>query len=222
MSLKDRLKNAQAPLVKPIKREESLECEVIPTWNDDEGAQLECVKEFLALHNQDLSKTVFKFCVDKKYLINAILPPTSLSGVIFRVRRIVRKKLEEIVEDKSDLIKILRAIESKSNILITGDEGKTTLLDSILAKINSKVITMEESPQLQLAGKKITKLLKSVDIKEFALSKFAAETIVIDDCKRDEFEYISQLGTNYIVVMNEKVDGFDVVLEIKDYKISVC
>lgn len=228
MSLKDRLKkNAPTPLENVIKSKDEGPSSFIENWENQE-ARLDVVREFLALHCQDLSKTVFKFCVDKKYLINIILPPTSLSGVVFRSRKIVYKKLEEIVEDKSDLIKILRAIESKSNIIITGDAGKTTLLDAILAKITSKVVTLEESPQLQAEGDNFIKLLKTVDIKEFALSKLEAQTLAIDDCTPQELEYVSQLKSNYIAVFQDlpafsriRQDG-DFVINIENYKISIC
>ena len=100
--------------------------------------------------------------------VNAIIPPLALDGPMLSIRRfsVQRPTLEDLIEKGSltpEMAEVLQAmVVAKLNILISGGTGagKTTLLN-ILSKFipnNERIITIEDSAELQLQQEHVARL----------------------------------------------------------------
>jgi pilus assembly protein CpaF len=100
--------------------------------------------------------------------VNAIIPPLALDGPILSIRRfsVSRPNMEELVEKGSlttEIGEVLKAVAvGKMNILISGGTGagKTTLLNILSGFIpsNERIITIEDSAELQLQQEHVCRL----------------------------------------------------------------
>ncbi len=100
--------------------------------------------------------------------VNAIIPPLALDGPMLSIRRfsVQRPTLEDLVEKGSltaEIGETIKAISmAKLNILISGGTGagKTTLLNILSGYIpaNERIITIEDSAELQLQQEHVCRL----------------------------------------------------------------
>lgn len=94
--------------------------------------------------------------------VNVVLPPISIRGPVMTVRKFPKKRItiEELIDngtltdDAAQFLK--RMVEEKCNIFISGrtSSGKTTFLNVLSDFIpeNERIITIEDSAELQLSG----------------------------------------------------------------------
>jgi len=100
--------------------------------------------------------------------VNAIIPPLALDGPMLCIRRfsVQRPTLEDLVEKGSltaQIGEVLKAVAvSKLNVIISGGTGagKTTLLNILsgLIPANERIITVEDSAELQLQQEHVCRL----------------------------------------------------------------
>jgi pilus assembly protein CpaF len=100
--------------------------------------------------------------------VNAIIPPLALDGPMLSIRRfsVQRPTLEDLIEKGSltaEIGEIIKAISvAKMNVLISGGTGagKTTLLNILSGYIppNERIITIEDSAELQLQQEHVCRL----------------------------------------------------------------
>lgn len=94
--------------------------------------------------------------------VNVVLPPISIRGPVMTVRKFPKKRItiEDLIDngtltdDAAQFLK--RTVEEKCNIFISGgtSSGKTTFLNVLSDFIpeNERIITIEDSAELQLRG----------------------------------------------------------------------
>ena len=94
--------------------------------------------------------------------VNVVLPPVALDGAVMTIRKFPREyftmerlvEMESITLEAADFLKSL--VQAKYNIFVSGGTGagKTTLLNvfSNYIPTNERVITIEDSAELQLHG----------------------------------------------------------------------
>lgn len=94
--------------------------------------------------------------------VNVVLPPISIRGPVMTVRKFPKKRItiEELIDngtltdDAAQFLK--RMVEEKCNIFISGgtSSGKTSFLNVLSDFIpeNERIITIEDSAELQLSG----------------------------------------------------------------------
>lgn len=94
--------------------------------------------------------------------VNVVLPPVALDGAVMTIRKFPREyftmerlvEMESITLEAADFLKSL--VQAKYNIFVSGGTGagKTTLLNVLSNYIptNERVITIEDSAELQLHG----------------------------------------------------------------------
>ncbi len=100
--------------------------------------------------------------------VNAIIPPLALDGPMLCIRRfsVQRPTLEDLIEKGSltaQIGEVLKAVAvSKLNVIISGGTGagKTTLLNILSGFIpaNERIITIEDSAELQLQQEHVCRL----------------------------------------------------------------
>jgi len=100
--------------------------------------------------------------------VNAIIPPLAIDGPILSIRRfaVIPLKIEDLVNGKTITPEIATflagCVKAKLNIMISGGtgSGKTTLLNVLSAFIpnNERIITIEDSAELQLQQEHVVRL----------------------------------------------------------------
>ena len=100
--------------------------------------------------------------------VNAIIPPLAIDGPILSIRRfaVTPLKIEDLVNYKTITpeiaIFLAGCVKAKLNIMISGGtgSGKTTLLNVLSAFIpnNERIITIEDSAELQLQQEHVVRL----------------------------------------------------------------
>ena len=99
--------------------------------------------------------------------VNVIIPPLSLVGPVLTIRRFPRAyTIEELVRsgsmDTPSAVLLASFIRARLNIVISGGTGtgKTTMLNALSAFVpnNERIVTIEDSAELQLAQEHIIKL----------------------------------------------------------------
>ena len=100
--------------------------------------------------------------------VNAIIPPLAIDGPMLSIRKFGYSplRLEDLIVNESivpEIVEFLEAaIKSKLNILISGGtgSGKTTLLNILsgFIPISERIITIEDSVELQLQQPHVVKL----------------------------------------------------------------
>ena len=100
--------------------------------------------------------------------VNAIVPPLALGGPVLSIRRFGLRPLE--MEDLlrhgsicAEMVQLLEAaVEGRINVMISGGTGagKTTLLNNVSRFIpaDERLVTIEDSAELQLQRKHVVKL----------------------------------------------------------------
>jgi len=94
--------------------------------------------------------------------INVVLPPVSLNGPMLTIRRFPKHpldmqqliRLDAITPEAAEFLK--RLVQARYNLFVCGGtgSGKTTFLNVLSAYIshNERIVTMEDSAELQLSG----------------------------------------------------------------------
>ena len=100
--------------------------------------------------------------------VNAIIPPLAIDGPILSIRRfsVSPLKMEDLINYKTltpEIAQLLAGcVKAKLNIMISGGTGagKTTLLNILSANIpgNERIITIEDSAELQLQQEHVVRL----------------------------------------------------------------
>ncbi len=100
--------------------------------------------------------------------VNVIIPPLAIDGAMLSIRRfaVVPLKMEDLVNFKTltpEIAQLLSGcVKAKLNIMISGGTGagKTTLLNILSANIpvNERIITIEDSAELQLQQPHVIRL----------------------------------------------------------------
>ncbi|TLM69277.1 MAG: CpaF family protein [Deltaproteobacteria bacterium] len=100
--------------------------------------------------------------------VNAIIPPLAIDGPMLSIRRfsVSPLKMEDLINFKTltpDIAQLLAGcVKAKLNIMISGGTGagKTTLLNILSANIpgNERIITIEDSAELQLQQEHVIRL----------------------------------------------------------------
>jgi pilus assembly protein CpaF len=99
--------------------------------------------------------------------VNVIIPPLSLVGPVLTIRRFPRAyTIEELVlagsMDPHSAVLLASFIRARLNIVISGGTGtgKTTMLNALSAFVpnNERIVTIEDSAELQLAQEHIIRL----------------------------------------------------------------
>ena len=100
--------------------------------------------------------------------VNAIIPPLAIDGPILSIRRfsVNPLKMEDLINYKTltpEIAQLLAGcVKAKLNIMISGGTGagKTTLLNILSANIpgNERIITIEDSAELQLQQEHVVRL----------------------------------------------------------------
>ena len=100
--------------------------------------------------------------------VNAIIPPLAIDGPMLSIRRfsVSPLKMEDLINYKTltpDIAQLLSGcVKAKLNIMISGGTGagKTTLLNILSANIpgNERIITIEDSAELQLQQEHVIRL----------------------------------------------------------------
>lgn len=100
--------------------------------------------------------------------VNAIIPPLAIDGPILSIRRfaVIPLKIEDLITGKTMTPEIATflagCVKAKLNIMISGGtgSGKTTLLNVLSAFIpnNERIITIEDSAELQLQQEHVVRL----------------------------------------------------------------
>lgn len=100
--------------------------------------------------------------------VNAIIPPLALDGPMLSIRRFAASplKAEDLINNATltpEIVELLEGcVKAKLNILISGGtgSGKTTLLNVLSGYIpgNERIITIEDSAELQLQQSHVVRL----------------------------------------------------------------
>jgi pilus assembly protein CpaF len=100
--------------------------------------------------------------------VNAIIPPLAIDGPMLSIRRfsVSPLKMEDLINFKTltpDIAQLLAGcVKAKLNIMISGGTGagKTTLLNILSAfiPVNERIITIEDSAELQLQQPHVVRL----------------------------------------------------------------
>ena len=101
---------------------------------------------------------------------HVVIAPMSLRGTEITLRRISAPKnfkLQNFLNDQSDLKKLSKSLLSRKSILIAGSTGagKSSLLTALMGQIpaNERVVILEDSPELPIPNDLSSKLLARSD-----------------------------------------------------------
>ena len=141
------------------------------------------------------------------YRVNATIPPLSLVGPVLTIRKFAVRAFtsDDLVAKDSltpALVEFLKAcVEARINIVISGGTGtgKTTLLNVLSAFIppNERIITIEDTAELQLNRKHIVRLEKrppniegrgEVTIRQLVINalRMRPDRIIVGECRGGE------------------------------------
>lgn len=139
--------------------------------------------------------------------VNAVIAPVALNGPVLTIRKFSKLKLsaEDIVSYGSASVEMIdylkKAVKSKKNILISGGtgSGKTTLLNVLSSFISQdeRIITVEDSAELQLQQKHVIKLetrpksieaTSEITIRQLVVNslRMRPDRIIVGECRSGE------------------------------------
>jgi pilus assembly protein CpaF len=141
------------------------------------------------------------------YRVNATIPPLSLDGPILTIRKFAVRPFtaQDLIANGSmtvQLVSFLKAcVEAKINVVISGGtgSGKTTLLNVLSAFIpsNERIITIEDTAELQLNQRHVVRLEKrppniemkgEITIRQLVINslRMRPDRIVVGECRGGE------------------------------------
>ncbi|GAB3584847.1 hypothetical protein GCM10027406_32020 [Leifsonia lichenia] len=195
----------------------------IDGWRSDERATRELAVRLIARGGRHIDEaTPF---VDVRLLdgirVHAVLPPVSTGGTLLSVRIPRGRALRlpdllaghAITEPQAQTL--LRAIEARTNLLITGagGAGKTTLLGSLLshAPPNERIVTIEDVAELRIAHPHVVGLQTrqanlegagGVDLRRLVREalRMRPDRLVLGECRGEEI-------TDLLAALNTGHDG---------------
>ncbi|MCL2390613.1 MAG: CpaF family protein, partial [Endomicrobia bacterium] len=151
--------------------------------------------------------------------VNAVIKPVALNGSILTIRKFSKSKLsiESLVSSGSisiEMIAFLKiAVVLKKNIIISGGTGtgKTTLLNILSSFIpeNERIVTIEDSAELQLQQKHVVRLESrpissegtgEVSIKRLVVNalRMRPDRIIVGECRAGEaFDMLQAMNTGH-------------------------
>jgi pilus assembly protein CpaF len=139
--------------------------------------------------------------------VNATIPPLSLDGPILTIRKFAVRPFtaQDLIANGSmtvQLVSFLKAcVEAKINVVISGGtgSGKTTLLNVLSAFIpsNERIITIEDTAELQLNQRHVVRLEKrppniemkgEITIRQLVINslRMRPDRIVVGECRGGE------------------------------------
>jgi pilus assembly protein CpaF len=141
------------------------------------------------------------------FRVNATIPPLSLDGPILTIRKFAVRPYtaQDLIANGTmtvHLVSFLKAcVEAKINIVISGGtgSGKTTLLNVVSAFIptRERVITIEDTAELQLSQKHVVRLEKrppniemkgEITIRQLVINalRMRPDRIIVGECRGGE------------------------------------
>ncbi len=141
------------------------------------------------------------------YRVNATIPPLSLNGAVMTIRKFAVKPYtaQDLINNNSltpSLVTFLQAcVEARINTVISGGTGtgKTTLLNVMSSFIPEKerIITIEDTAELQLSQKHVVRLEKrppnvegkgEVTIRQLVINalRMRPDRIIVGECRGGE------------------------------------
>ena len=141
------------------------------------------------------------------FRVNATIPPLSLDGPILTIRKFAVRPYtaQDLIANGSmtvQLVSFLKAcVEAKINIVISGGtgSGKTTLLNVVSAFIptRERIITIEDTAELQLSQKHVVRLEKrppniemkgEITIRQLVINslRMRPDRIIVGECRGGE------------------------------------
>ncbi len=151
--------------------------------------------------------------------VNIIIPPVALDGISISIRKFSNKTitLDQMVKTGSlsqhmaDFLKV--AAQCRLNIIVSGGTGagKTTLLNALsqLISPNERIVTLEDSAELQLAQPHVVRLesrppnvegegtIKIADLLKNAL-RMRPDRIIVGECRGAEaFDMLQAMNTGH-------------------------
>ncbi len=95
--------------------------------------------------------------------VNVVVPPLAVDGPSISIRRFPQRPVRLSAFGPPDLVRVLRrSVVERSSILVVGptSSGKTTLLNALSRLIASgeRIICIEDTAELQLAGENVVRL----------------------------------------------------------------
>jgi pilus assembly protein CpaF len=141
------------------------------------------------------------------YRVNATIPPLSLDGPILTIRKFAVRPYtaQDLIANGSmtvQVVSFLKAcVEARINIVISGGtgSGKTTLLNVISAFIpsNERIITIEDTAELQLKQRHVVRLEKrppniemkgEITIRQLVINslRMRPDRIIVGECRGGE------------------------------------
>ncbi|MDR1696301.1 MAG: CpaF family protein [Endomicrobium sp.] len=151
--------------------------------------------------------------------VNAVIKPIALNGSVLTIRKFLKNKLSveslissaSISKEMSEFLKI--AVLLKKNIIISGGTGtgKTTLLNAVSSFIpeNERLITIEDSAELQLRQKHVVRLESrpkstegsgEISIKRLVVNalRMRPDRIIVGECRSGEaFDMLQAMNTGH-------------------------
>lgn len=150
--------------------------------------------------------------------LNAVVPPLTTDGPVITIRKFSRSVLDpgRLVASGSIDQRILffldQAVKARQNIVVSGGtgSGKTTLLNllSTLIPVGERVVTMEDTPELQLVVSNLAKLvckqetgmdeaIRMSDLLKNAL-RMRPDRIIIGECRGEEaWDMLQAMNTGH-------------------------
>ncbi|MCL2485921.1 MAG: Flp pilus assembly complex ATPase component TadA, partial [Endomicrobia bacterium] len=149
--------------------------------------------------------------------VNAVIRPIALNGSVLTIRKFLKNKLSveslisagSISKEMADFLKT--AVILKKNIIISGGTGtgKTTLLNAVSSFIpeNERLVTIEDSAELQLQQKHVVRLegrpkstegTGEISIKRLVINalRMRPDRIIVGECRSGEaFDMLQAMNT---------------------------
>ena len=151
--------------------------------------------------------------------VHAVLPPVSTGGALLSIRVPPRAQpqLDELVEAggmrTSDRDRLLRAVDARSNLLITGagGAGKTTLLAAVLANAppDERIVVIEDVAELRIPHPHVVGLetrqpnlegAGGVDLRRLVREalRMRPDRLVLGECRGEEVrDLLAALNTGH-------------------------
>ncbi len=225
-----------------IEREGILEKAANPFSSEEEATTW--VKQLLRANGSrlDIAKAISEVTIDTQFgllRIHAVLQGecSKRTQISIRRHRTSSLTLQDLVQSssitKEQLVQLLGIIEGKENFLVIGatGSGKTTLLKAMLSQaVQERVITIEDAPELNLAGNAVsltTRLANHEGVGEISTAQLLREALrmrpdrlVVGEARGEELLVLLQAmntghsGAGFTLHANSVTDALPRMLSI--------
>lgn len=190
----------------------------------------------------DIAKAISEVTIDSQFgllRIHAVLQGecSKRTQISIRRHRTSSLTLQDLVQSssitKEQLVQLLGIIEGKENFLVIGatGSGKTTLLKAMLSQaVQDRVITIEDAPELNLAGNAVsltTRLANHEGVGEISIAQLLREALrmrpdrlVVGEARGEELLVLLQAmntghsGAGFTLHANSVTDALPRMLSI--------